>query len=169
MRIDARQGKSFMPAFVPGMAWRGRLPHPSVRERGVRVERMPGTGEKTVMSGYIVEASPQVVEPMKSAVKQFVGYVTSNSNMKTLLIVIGALIIVVCAVLLFLRKYAPQTAIGQSLGGQEQGSKKVIWVVAAMLLALCLILPDQILPFVTGILAEGLQMILDILSKIFSR
>ena len=119
------------------------------------------------MSGYVIEAGPQIVEPTKSAVKQLVGYVTSNSSMKTLLIVIGALIIVVCAVLLLARKYAPQTAIGQSVGGQEQGSKKVVWVVAAMLLGRCLILPDQILPFCAGVLAWVVQMVLDILSKIF--
>ena len=115
------------------------------------------------MESVRIAAAPRIVQPVGDGVSKLCGYITGNSALATLLIIIGALAIVVCAGLLVLRKWWPTTTIGQAL----QGNGTVVWCCAGLLVGLMPILPAQILPFVAKILATLFQVVLDIFSAIF--
>lgn len=114
------------------------------------------------MREITIAAAPRIVEPTRNGVSKLTGYLTANTALATLLIVIGALAIVVCAFLLILRKFWPTSPIGQSL----QGNGTVVWCIAGMLVGLMLILPSQILPFIASILATFVQLVLDIFAAV---
>lgn len=115
------------------------------------------------MESVRIAAAPRIVQPIGDGVARLCGYITGNSALATLLIIIGALVIVVCAGLLVLRKWWPTATIGQAL----QGNGAVGWCCAGLLFGLMLILPAQILPFVAKVLATLFQVVLDIFSAIF--
>ncbi|OZG49846.1 hypothetical protein [Bombiscardovia coagulans] len=113
--------------------------------------------------GFI--AAPQIVGPLRDGVQKFVSTISSNSGLMTLLMVIGGIVIAVCIALLLLRKFWPQTPIGRQM---NEGNSSVVWCIVAILLGTVLILPGQILPFLTAIIASLVQwVILNPLSMIF--
>ncbi|MBT1161771.1 hypothetical protein [Bifidobacterium sp. SO1] len=115
------------------------------------------------MKEITIAAAPRIVQPTKDGISKLTGYLTANSALATLLVIIGAFAICVCAFLLILRKFWPNSPIGQQL----QGNGTMVWCAAGMLVGLMLILPSQILPFVGAILATLLQLLLDILAAVF--
>lgn len=110
--------------------------------------------------------APRVVGNVRDAVKKFAGYITGNANLKLALIVLGGCIIFICIGLLVARKWWPNTPVGRSM--QDQGGGKVMWCFAAIVLGLVFIAPDTVAPFIAAIPAYALQIVLDVLDKIFS-
>lgn len=109
------------------------------------------------MRQVTLAAAPQVVQPSRQAIEQ-------NATLKTLLIIIGAVFLIVTIALLVIRKFWPQTPVGQSMNA---GNGKVIWCIAGMLTGLIFILPAQILPFLTAIVMTLVQVLLNIFAALF--
>ncbi len=91
------------------------------------------------MRSVEVAAAPQIVRPIMDGVAKLCGFVTGNAALATLLVLLGAVVIITCVVLLVLRKWWPSTQIGQAL----QGGGTVGWCCAGITLGLCGILPSQ--------------------------
>lgn len=115
--------------------------------------------------GITLAEAPQIVEPAAEGVAKFVGYITENDSLSLACTIIGAIFIVICIVLLVIRRFWPQTPIGQSLNA---GNSTVVWCIAGMIAGIIFILPGQILPFLTKIVMTGVQAILNICSRIFN-
>lgn len=109
-------------------------------------------------------AAPDVKGPIVDGVKQFVDFMVGNAAFKTLLMVLGGIAIAVCITLLVLRKFWPQTQIGQALNA---GGSSVAWCCAGILLGLILTAPAAALPFLAAVLGTAFQVVLDVLAKIF--
>lgn len=117
--------------------------------------------------GTVTEATPpRIVGSVRDGVKKFTGYLTSNANLKLALIVLGGCIIFICVGLLAARKWWPNTPIGRSM--QDQGGGKIAWCLAAIVLGVVLIAPDQVAPFIAAIPAYLAQIVMDILDKVFN-
>lgn len=116
-----------------------------------------------MMGSADMAAAPQIVNQVGDGVSRFIGYVTENSALTMLLVILGGIVIVTCTALLVLRKWWPTTTIGQAL----QGNGTVAWCCAGMLLGLIFILPAQILPFLAKILATLFQIVLNIFASVF--
>lgn len=114
------------------------------------------------MRSVEVAAAPQIVRPIMDGVAKLCGFVTDNAALATLLVLLGAVVIITCVVLLVLRKWWPSTQIGQAL----QGGGTVGWCCAGITLGLCGILPSQILPFAAGLVAMLFQIALNIISQV---
>lgn len=112
-----------------------------------------------------VAAAPRIVKSVRDGVEKFAGYITGNANLKLALAVLGGCIIFICIGLLVARKWWPNTPVGRSM--QDQGGGKVLWCFAAIILGLVLIAPSTVAPFIAAIPAYALQIVLDILDKIF--
>ena len=115
------------------------------------------------MRSVEVAAAPQIVRPIMDGVAKLCGFVTGNAALATLLVLLGAVVIITCVVLLALRKWWPSTQIGQAL--QKGGT--VGWCCAGITLGLCGILPSQILPFAAGLVAMLFQIVLNVISQVF--
>ena len=95
--------------------------------------------------GTVTEATPpRIVGSVRDGVSKFAGYLTGNANLKLALQVLGGCIIFIC------------------------GGGKVFWCLAAIVLGVILIAPDQVAPFIAAIPAYLAQIVLDILDKIFN-
>lgn len=117
--------------------------------------------------GTVTEATPpRIVGSVRDGVKKFTGYLTSNANLKLALIVLGGCIIFICVGLLAARKWWPNTPIGRPM--QDQGGGKVVWCLAAIVLGVVFIAPDQVAPFIAAIPAYLAQIVMDIIDKIFN-
>lgn len=117
--------------------------------------------------GTVTEATPpRIVGSVRDGVKKFTGYLTNNANLKLALIVLGGCIVFICVGLLAARKWWPNTPIGRSM--QDQGGGKIAWCLAAIVLGVVLIAPDQVAPFIAAIPAYLAQIVMDILDKIFN-
>lgn len=114
------------------------------------------------MRSVEVAAAPQIVRPIMDGVAKLCGFVTGNAALATLLVLLGAVVIITCVVLLVLRKWWPSTQIGQALQGGTVG-----WCCAGITLGLCGILPSQILPFAAGLVAMLFQIVLNVISQVF--
>ena len=114
------------------------------------------------MRQVTLAAAPQIVQPSRQAIEQACGYIEQNATLKTLLIIIGAVFLTIA--LLVIRKFWPQTPVGQSMNA---GNGKVIWCIAGMLTGLIFILPAQILPFLTSLVMTLVQVLLNIIAAIF--
>ena len=115
------------------------------------------------MRSVEVAAAPQIVQPIRDGVAKLCGFVMGNAALATLLVLLGAIVIIACVVLLVLRKWWPTTMIGQAL----QGRSTVGWCCAGITLGLCGILPSQILPFAAGMVAMLFQIVLNIFAQVF--
>ena len=73
------------------------------------------------MRSVEVAAAPQIVRPIMDGVAKLCGFVTGNAALATLLVLLGAVVIITCVVLLVLRKWWPSTQIGQALQGGRHG------------------------------------------------
>ena len=116
------------------------------------------------MRQVTLAAAPQIVQPSRQAIEQACGYIEQNATLKTLLIIIGAVFLIITIALLVIRKFWPQTPVGQSMNA---GNGKVIWCLAGMLTGLIFILPAQILPFLTSLVMTLVQVLLNIIAAIF--
>lgn len=117
--------------------------------------------------GTVTEAAPpRIVGSVRDGVKKFTGYLTNNANLKLALIVLGGCIIFICVGLLAARKWWPNTPVGRSM--QDQGGGKIGWCLAAIVLGVVLIAPDQVAPFIAAIPAYLAQIVMDIIDKIFN-
>lgn len=112
----------------------------------------------------ILAAAPQVKTAAQDGVRKFVDMIMTNSALVTLLQVLGGMFIVVCVALLVLRKFWPQTRIGQAM---NDGGSKVVWCVAGVLLGVIFIDPKDVLPFLAGVAGTLIQVPLDVLANIF--
>ncbi|SEB64313.1 hypothetical protein SAMN04489748_1637 [Bifidobacterium longum] len=72
------------------------------------------------MRSVEVAAAPQIVRPIMDGVAKLCGFVTGNAALATLLVLLGAVVIITCVVLLVLRKWWPSTQIGQALQGEAR-------------------------------------------------
>lgn len=115
------------------------------------------------MRSVEVAAAPQIVRPIMDGVSKLCGFVTGNASLATLLVLVGAVVIITSIVLLVLRKWWPSTQIGQAL----QGGGTVGWCCAGITFGLCGILPSQILPFAAGLVAMLFQIVLNIIAQVF--
>lgn len=116
------------------------------------------------MRQVTLAAAPQIVQPSRQAIEQGCGYIEQNATLKTLLIIIGAGFLIITIALLVVRKFWPQTPVGQSMNA---GNSKVIWCIAGMLAGLIFILPAQILPFLTSLVMTLMQVLLNFIAAIF--
>ena len=116
------------------------------------------------MRQVTLAAAPQIVQPSRQAIEQACGYIEQNATLKTLLIIIGAVFLIITIALLVIRKFWPQTPVGQSMNAP--GGSKVIWCIAGMLTGLIVILPTQILPFLTAFVMTLVQVLLNIFAAI---
>lgn len=119
-------------------------------------------------AAVLADAPANIVNDTKTKVTDAVNQLTGNGNntFATIMAVVGGLIIAGCIVILVWRKVAPQTQIGQSFGGNGTGSVKIVWVIAFMLIGLCLILPSSIIPWVAAIIAVPLQALMNIVGNL---
>ena len=115
------------------------------------------------MRSVEVAAAPQIVRPIMDGVSKLCGFVTGNAALATLLVLVGAVVIITSIVLLVLRKWWPSTQIGQAL----QGGGTIGWCCAGITFGLCGILPSQILPFAAGPVAMLFQIVLNIIAQVF--
>lgn len=114
----------------------------------------------------IVLAAPaNLPSTIREGVQQAVGQIVTGT-FGTLLKVLGGLLIAVCLLILLWKYVAPQSQMFASMG-QGQGGKRVIWIIAFLLLGVCMIAPAQILPWVgaaVGIVAQIVVNIIGILT-----
>lgn len=117
------------------------------------------------MESHIIEAAaPNVIQPVQDATGKLVDSLTGNPQFQLLCSLGGGAIILVCITLLVLRKWWPNTTIGQGMQGRSQ----MIWACAGMALGLVFILPAQIVPLFAGVLASLFQIVLNLIATVFN-
>lgn len=117
------------------------------------------------MEGEIIlAAAPDVKGALNDGISKLLEVLLVNTAFNTLLMVLGGIAIAVCIVLLVLRKFWPQTQIGQALNA---GNSSIAWCCAGILLGLVLAAPKTALPFLAAVLGTAFQVVLDVLAKIF--
>ena len=104
-------------------------------------------------------AAPQVVAPAREAAARFVGYLTANSALSTLLAIIGGGVFVICITLLLLWKFKPDSQIG----GAMKNGNNLTWAILGLLFGLLFVLPGQLIPFLVGLIMVIPQILLSIL------
>lgn len=116
------------------------------------------------MDHIILAGAPRIVEPAGNGATDFVNKLfDSGSVVPAICMFLGGAAIVVCIVLLVIRKFWPNTAIGRPI----QSSGTVIWCVAAIVLGVVLVAPKQVVPFIVKLLAMLIQVLLDVVARIF--
>ena len=115
------------------------------------------------MDHITLAGAPRIVEPAGNGATDFVNKLfDSGSVVPAICMFLGGAAIVICIVLLIIRKFWPNTAIGQ----QFQSRGTVTWCVAAIVLGV-LVAPKQVVPFVAKLLAMLIQVLLDVAARIF--
>lgn len=116
------------------------------------------------MDHITLAGSPRIVEPAGNGATDFVNKLfDSGSVVSSICMFLGGAAIVVCIVLLVIRKFWPNTPLGK----QFQSSGTVIWCVAAIVLGVVLVAPKQVVPFIVKLLAMLIQVLLDVIARIF--
>lgn len=116
------------------------------------------------MDHITLAGAPRIVEPAGNGATDFVNKLfDSGSVVPAICMFLGGAAIVICIVLLIIRKFWPNTAIGQ----QFQSRGTVTWCVAAIVLGVVLVAPRQVVPFVVKLLAMLIQVLLDVAARIF--
>lgn len=116
------------------------------------------------MDHITLAGAPRIVEPAGNGAADFVNKLfDSGSVVPAICMFLGGAAIVVCVVLLVIRKFWPNTTIGR----QFQSTGTVIWCVAAIVLGVVLVAPKQVVPFIVKLLAMLIQALLDVIARIF--
>lgn len=103
-------------------------------------------------------AAPQIIAPAREAATKFVGYLTANSALSNLLMIIGGGVIAVFITLLLVWKFKPDSQIG----GAMRSNANLWGAIVALLFGVLLVLPNQIIPFLVGLAVVPLQILLSI-------
>lgn len=116
------------------------------------------------MDHITLAGAPRIVEPAGNGATDFVNKLfDSGSVVSAICMFLGGAAIVICIVLLVIRKFWPNTPIGK----QFQASGTVIWCVAAIVFGVVLVAPKQVVPFIVKLLAMLIQVLLDVAARIF--
>lgn len=116
------------------------------------------------MDHITLAGAPRIVEPAGNGASDFVNKLfDSGSVVPAICMFLGGAAIVVCVVLLVIRKFWPNTPLGQ----QFQAKGTVGWCIAAIVLGVVLVAPKQVVPFIVKLLAMLIQVILDVVARIF--
>ena len=116
------------------------------------------------MDHITLAGAPRIVEPAGNGATDFVNKLfDSGSVVPSICMFLGGAAIVICVVLLVIRKFWPNTTIGR----QFQSTGTVIWCVAAIVLGIILVAPKQVVPFIVKLLAMLIQVLLDVIARIF--
>lgn len=116
------------------------------------------------MDHTTLAGAPRIVEPAGNGATDFVNKLfDSGSVVSSICMFLGGAAIVICIVLLVIRKFWPNTPIGK----QFQASSTVTWCIAAIVLGVVLVAPKQAVPFIVKLLAILLQVLLDVAARIF--
>lgn len=108
-------------------------------------------------------AAPQIVQPVKTGLESFVNNLFANTALAGVCVFLGGVVIAVCIILLVMRKWWPNTGIGQMM---YNGQHSVMWCSAGIALGVILIAPKQIVPAFGQIIALFGQIILDVIFKV---
>lgn len=116
------------------------------------------------MDHITLAGAPRIVEPAGNGAADFVNKLfDSGSVIPAICMFLGGAAIIVCIVLLIVRKFWPNTPIGQ----QFQSRGTVTWCIAAIMLGVVLVVPKQVAPFIVKLLATLIQVPLDVAARIF--
>lgn len=116
------------------------------------------------MDHITLAGAPRIVEPAGNGAADFVNKLfDSGSVIPAICMFLGGAAIVICIVLLIVRKFWPNTPIGQ----QFQSRGTVTWCIAAIILGVVLVAPKQVAPFFVKLLATLIQVPLDVAARIF--
>lgn len=116
------------------------------------------------MDHITLAGAPRIVEPAGNGAADFVNKLfDSGSVIPAICMFLGGAAIIVCIVLLIVRKFWPNTPIGQ----QFQSRGTVTWCIAAIMLGVVLVAPKQVAPFIVKLLATLIQVTLDVAARIF--
>lgn len=116
------------------------------------------------MDHITLAGAPRIVEPAGNGAADFVNKLfDSGSVIPAICMFLGGAAIIVCIVLLIVRKFWPNTPIGQ----QFQSRGTVTWCIAAIMLGVVLVAPKQAAPFIVKLLATLIQVPLDVAARIF--
>lgn len=116
------------------------------------------------MDHITLAGAPRIVEPAGNGAADFVNKLfDSGSVIPAICMFLGGAAIIVCIVLLIVRKFWPNTPIGQ----QFQSRGTVTWCIAAIMLGVVLVAPKQVAPFTVKLLATLIQVPLDVAARIF--
>lgn len=116
------------------------------------------------MDHITLAGAPRIVEPAGNGAADFVNKLfDSGSVIPAICMFLGGAAIIVCIVLLIVRKFWPNTPIGQ----QFQSRGTVTWCIAAIMLGIVLVAPKQVAPFIVKLLATLIQVLLDVAARIF--
>lgn len=116
------------------------------------------------MDHITLAGAPRIVEPAGNGAADFVNKLfDSGSVIPAICMFLGGAAIIVCIVLLIVRKFWPNTPIGQ----QFQSRGTVTWCIAAIMLGVVLVAPKQVVPFIVKLLATLIQVPLDVAARIF--
>lgn len=116
------------------------------------------------MDHITLAGAPRIVEPAGNGAADFVNKLfDSGSVIPAICMFLGGAAIIVCIVLLIVRKFWPNTPIGQ----QFQSRGTVTWCIAAIMLGVVLVAPKQVIPFIVKLLATLIQVPLDVAARIF--
>lgn len=116
------------------------------------------------MDHITLAGAPRIVEPAGNGAADFVNKLfDSGSVIPAICMLLGGAAIIVCIVLLIVRKFWPNAPIGQ----QFQSRGTVTWCIAAIMLGVVLVAPKQVAPFIVKLLATLIQVPLDVAARIF--
>lgn len=116
------------------------------------------------MDHITLAGAPRIVEPAGNGATDFVNKLfDSGSVIPAICMFLGGAAIVGCIVLLIVRKCWPNTPLGRHF----QSGSTVIWCVAAIVLGVVLVAPKQVVPFIVKLLAMLIQVLLDVITRIF--
>lgn len=115
------------------------------------------------MDHITLAGAPRIVEPAGNGAADFVNKLfDSGSVVPAVCMFLGGAAIIVCIMLLIVRKCWPNTPIGQ----QFQSRGTVTWCIAAIMLGVVLVAPKQVAPFIVKLLATLIQIPLDVAARI---
>lgn len=116
------------------------------------------------MDHITLAGAPRIVEPAGNGATDFVNKLfDSGSVVSSICMFLGGAAIVICIVLLVVRKFWPNTPIGK----QFQAGGTVTWCIAAIVLGVVLVVPKQAVPFIVKLLVMLAQVLLDVAARIF--
>ena len=121
----------------------------------------------TMVLRAAVLANTDISSQMKTGFDQFIEKSgIDQGSIGTLLKVIGGAVLLICVGLLVLRKWAPNTQIGQSIQ-QGVGGAALVAVIAGLVVGVLLIAPKTVGGFLVQVGGKFAGFVLDIFAKIF--
>lgn len=116
------------------------------------------------MDHITLAGAPRIVEPAGNGATDFVNKLfDSGSVVSSICMFLGGAAIVVCVALLIIRKFWPNTPIGK----QFQSNGTVVWCVVTIILGVMLVAPKQVVPFIVKLIVMLIQVVLDVIARIF--